>query len=66
MDQNQVDLILVPNANWGAIAEIYTCEDGQQQFVNDFVAILDKSDEPRPFGGLMAKENTFKYLVEFN
>ena len=38
----RVDLIFGSNAELRAIAEVYACEDGQQQFVNDFVAAWTK------------------------
>ena len=38
----RVDLVFGSNSQLRAIAEVYGCEDSQQQFVNDFVAAWDK------------------------
>lgn len=38
----RVDLIFGSNSELRAIAEVYACEDGQEKFVNDFVAAWDK------------------------
>jgi len=38
----RVDLVFGSNAQLRAIAEVYGCEDSQQQFVQDFVAAWDK------------------------
>ena len=38
----RVDLIFGSNSQLRAIAEVYACDDSQQQFVNDFVAAWDK------------------------
>jgi catalase-peroxidase len=37
-----VDLIFGSNSQLRAIAEVYACDDGQQKFVQDFVAAWDK------------------------
>ena len=37
-----VDLVFGSNSQLRAIAEVYACDDGQQQFVRDFVAAWDK------------------------
>ena len=39
---SRVDLIFGSNTELRAIAEVYGCNDGQQQFVNDFVAAWNK------------------------
>jgi len=38
----RVDLILGSNSELRALAEVYGCEDSQEQFVNDFVAAWSK------------------------
>jgi catalase-peroxidase len=38
----RVDLIFGSNSELRAIAEVYACADGQQKFVNDFVAAWNK------------------------
>jgi catalase-peroxidase len=38
----RVDLIFGSNSELRALAEVYACEDGQEQFVNDFVAAWAK------------------------
>ncbi len=38
----RVDLIFGSNSELRALAEVYGCEDGQEQFVNDFVAAWTK------------------------
>ena len=38
----RVDLIFGYNSELRAIAEAYGCDDGQQEFVGDFVAAWDK------------------------
>lgn len=38
----RVDLIFGSNSELRAIAEVYACEDGQEKFVNDFVAVWNK------------------------
>ncbi|MFC4095871.1 catalase/peroxidase HPI [Euzebyella saccharophila] len=38
----RVDLIFGSNSELRAIAEVYACEDGQEKFVNDFVAAWHK------------------------
>lgn len=38
----RVDLIFGSNSQLRAIAEVYACEDAQQAFVRDFVAVWDK------------------------
>jgi catalase-peroxidase len=38
----RVDLILGSNSELRALAELYACEDSQEQFVNDFVAAWNK------------------------
>jgi catalase-peroxidase len=37
-----VDLVFGSNSQLRAIAEVYACDDGQQKFVQDFVAAWDK------------------------
>jgi catalase-peroxidase len=37
-----VDLVFGSNSQLRALAEVYACDDGQQQFVDDFVAAWDK------------------------
>ena len=37
-----VDLVFGSNSELRALAEVYGCDDGQQQFVSDFVAAWDK------------------------
>ena len=37
-----VDLIFGSNSQLRAVAEVYACDDGQQKFVQDFVAAWDK------------------------
>jgi catalase-peroxidase len=50
----RVDLIFGSNAQLRAVAEVYACEDSQEKFVNDFVAVwnkvmsLDRFDLARP------------------
>ena len=38
----RVDLIFGSNSQLRAIAEVYACEDSQEKFVQDFVAVWDK------------------------
>ena len=38
----RVDLAFGSNSELRALAEVYGCDDGQEQFVNDFVAAWDK------------------------
>jgi catalase-peroxidase len=38
----RVDLIFGSNSELRALAEVYGCDDGQEKFVNDFVAAWDK------------------------
>jgi catalase-peroxidase len=38
----RVDLIFGSNSELRAIAEVYGCQDGEEKFVNDFVAAWDK------------------------
>ncbi|MFY7878863.1 MAG: catalase/peroxidase HPI [Lacibacter sp.] len=38
----RADLIFGSNSELRAIAEVYACEDAQEQFVQDFVAVWDK------------------------
>ncbi len=38
----RVDLVFGSNSQLRALAEVYGCEDGEQKFVNDFVAVWDK------------------------
>lgn len=38
----RVDLIFGSNSELRAIAEVYACEDGQEKFVQDFIAAWDK------------------------
>ena len=38
----RVDLIFGANSQLRAIAEVYGCEDGQEKFVNDFIAAWNK------------------------
>ncbi|MBT8341337.1 MAG: catalase/peroxidase HPI [Desulfatitalea sp.] len=38
----RVDLIFGSNSQLRALAEVYACQDGQDKFVNDFVAVWDK------------------------
>jgi catalase-peroxidase len=38
----RVDLIFGSNSQLRALAEVYGCEDSQEKFVNDFVAVWDK------------------------
>jgi len=38
----RVDLIFGSNSELRALAEVYGCEDGQEQFVNDFIAAWNK------------------------
>jgi catalase-peroxidase len=38
----RVDLIFGSNAELRGIAEVYGCADGEQKFVNDFVAAWNK------------------------
>ena len=38
----RVDLIFGSNSELRSYAEVYACEDSQQQFVQDFVAAWDK------------------------
>ena len=37
-----VDLVFGSNSELRALAEVYGCDDGEQQFVGDFVAAWDK------------------------
>ncbi len=39
---SRADLIFGSNSELRALAEVYACEDGQDQFVHDFVAAWDK------------------------
>ena len=39
---SRVDLVFGSNSQLRAIAEVYACDDGQQKFVDDFVAAWDK------------------------
>ncbi len=39
---SRVDLIFGSNSELRALAEVYGCEDGQEKFVNDFVAVWNK------------------------
>ncbi len=39
---SRVDLIFGSNSQLRALAEVYACEDGQEKFVQDFVAAWDK------------------------
>ena len=36
------DLVFGSNAQLRALAELYACDDSQQQFIQDFVAVWDK------------------------
>ncbi len=38
----RVDLIFGSNSQLRALAEVYGCEDGQEKFLNDFVAVWNK------------------------
>ncbi len=38
----RVDLVFGSNSQLRALAEVYGCEDGQEKFVNDFIASWDK------------------------
>jgi len=38
----RVDLVFGSNSQLRALAEVYGCEDGQEQFVQDFVAVWNK------------------------
>ena len=38
----RVDLIFGSNSELRALAEVYGCEDGEEKFVNDFVAAWNK------------------------
>ena len=38
----RVDLVFGSNSQLRAIAEVYACDDSQQKFVNDFVAVWNK------------------------
>lgn len=38
----RVDLVFGSNSQLRALAEVYACEDGQEKFVNDFVAAWNK------------------------
>ncbi|MDM7921468.1 MAG: hypothetical protein QUS14_04135, partial [Pyrinomonadaceae bacterium] len=38
----RVDLIFGSNSELRALAEVYGCDDGNEKFVNDFVAAWDK------------------------
>jgi catalase-peroxidase len=38
----RVDLILGSNAQLRAVAEVYGCEDSQEKFLHDFIAVWDK------------------------
>jgi len=39
---SRVDLIFGSNSQLRALAEVYGCEDSQEKFINDFVAVWDK------------------------
>jgi catalase-peroxidase len=39
----RVDLLFGSNSQLRAIAEVYGCEDSQEKFVNDFVAVWNKA-----------------------
>jgi catalase-peroxidase len=39
---SRVDLVFGSNSQLRALAEVYACEDSQEQFVQDFVAVWDK------------------------
>jgi len=38
----RVDLIFGSNSQLRALAEVYACEDGQEKFLHDFVAVWNK------------------------
>jgi catalase-peroxidase len=38
----RVDLIFGSNSQLRALAEVYACEDSQEKFLNDFIAVWDK------------------------
>ncbi|NTV47504.1 MAG: catalase-peroxidase 2, partial [Chlorobiales bacterium] len=38
----RVDLIFGSNSQLRALAEVYACEDAQEKFVHDFVAVWNK------------------------
>ncbi len=38
----RVDLIFGSNSQLRALAEVYGCEDSQEKFLHDFVAVWDK------------------------
>jgi catalase-peroxidase len=39
---SRVDLVFGSNSELRAIAEVYACDDAEEQFVHDFVAAWDK------------------------
>ena len=40
--RTRVDLIFGSNSQLLALAEVYGCEDSQEKFLNDFVAVWNK------------------------
>ena len=38
----RVDLIFGSNSQLRAVAEVYGCEDSEEKFINDFVAVWNK------------------------
>ncbi len=42
----RVDLIFGSNSQLRALAEVYACEDSQEKFVHDFVAVWTQGNEP--------------------
>ena len=40
--RTRVDLIFGSNSQLRALAEVYGCEDSQEKFLNDFVAVWNK------------------------
>jgi catalase-peroxidase len=38
----RVDLVFGSNSQLRALAEVYACEDSQEKFLNDFVAVWNK------------------------
>jgi catalase-peroxidase len=38
----RVDLIFGSNSQLRALAEVYACDDAQEKFLNDFVAVWNK------------------------
>jgi catalase-peroxidase len=38
----RVDLVFGSNSQLRAIAEVYACDDAQEKFVRDFIAVWDK------------------------